>query len=612
MGNLKISQQLFLLVCGIMIAFASVTSYLIHSSVNAIYAERFDMLRTQVESGLSILAYYKEKEDSGEMTTEEAQAQAFRLLSHVRYEPAGYLIGFDYDVVQRFHPSSANIGKNLSGLVDENGLHYSADMVEKGKAGGGITIFRWSRPGQPADRMFLKGAYSKAFEPWKLVISSGVYMDDLQATISHTIWKVVGIGLTIALLAIAAAFFVIRNITRPLIAVHDALRAVSNEDLETRIPHTSKSNEIGLMAKATLALQKKVSERRDLALREQEQQAELDRERQSNAERQAEDKMAEERAVSTIGDALAELATGNLTARCGDLGPRYQALRTNFNEALTQLETAMASVNAKCAHIESSKEEIRRASNDLSHRTERQAASLEETAAALDQFTVAVRQTAEGARNAADRVASVSAEATRSDEIVAEAIKAMGTIEESADSITKIIGIIDDIAFQTNLLALNAGVEAARAGESGKGFAVVAQEVRELAQRSAAAAREIKTQISRSSEQVHSGVQLVSEAGEALKRISSQIQSASDLVGRISRSASEQDLSLSSIASSLNQLDAVTQRNAAMAEETTASAEALAADTDQLLGLISAFQISEGGEQTHMHHQATWQMRRAG
>jgi methyl-accepting chemotaxis protein len=139
---------------------------------------------------------------------------------------------------------------------------------------------------------------------------------------------------------------------------------------------------------------------------------------------------------------------------------------------------------------------------------------------------------------------------------------------------------------------LNAGVEAARAGDSGKGFAVVAQEVRELAQRSAAAAREIKDQIARSSGQVDQGVRLVGETGEALKRISDQIKAANDIVSKIAHGAAEQDSTLRSISTSINQLDAATQQNAAMAEETTASAESLASDTDELLNLIRGFRVS--------------------
>lgn len=190
-----------------------------------------------------------------------------------------------------------------------------------------------------------------------------------------------------------------------------------------------------------------------------------------------------------------------------------------------------------------------RASNELSQRTKRQAANLEETSAALDELTVAVRHTADGAHDAAQRVIAVSAEATRSDLIVAQAIEA-----------------------------------------------VVAQEVRELAQRSAAAAKQIKGQISRSSSQVQNGVRYVGEAGQALKRISSQVKSASEIVDKIAHSASEQDTILRAISSSINQLDAATQRNAAVAEETTATAEALAADADELLDLINGFRIASSSE----------------
>lgn len=178
--------------------------------------------------------------------------------------------------------------------------------------------------------------------------------------------------------------------------------------------------------------------------------------------------------------------------------------------------------------------------------------------------------------------------------VVQNAVSAMARIKESSDRISNIVTVIDGIAFQTNLLALNAGVEAARAGEAGKGFAVVAQEVRELAQRSAAAAKEIKEQIARSSTQVEHGVRLVGDAGEALKRISGQIKAANEIVSKIAHSASEQDTTLRSISTAMNQLDAATQQNAAMAEETTASAETLASDTEELLDLIRGFRISDG------------------
>ncbi|MFS8054275.1 MULTISPECIES: methyl-accepting chemotaxis protein [Rhizobium] len=594
MKNLKIAHQLFALLGVLMAAFAVATYFQIRSQADSIYDDRFDMLRTQVESGISVLNQYYQREKSGEMTHEAAQAEAFKILSHVSFQPSGYLFGFDYSAIMRIHPNPANVGKDMSGQVDKNGTHFSKEMVEKGIKGGGRTVYYWGKPGHPDGELFLKGSYSLAFEPWQIVLGCGVYLDDLEVQIRATMWNALLICGIVFLVGIGSALYFIRGITKPLADVHTALKAVADDDVKIVIPHADMRNEIGLMAKATLALQEKVRERHALADRQAAQELEISNEREQNLRQQQDEAHEQARVVSTIGRALEALAAGDLTVRCGDIGIGYAGLRNNFNEALSHLEAAMGRVNAKGNDIGVSKEEIRRASNELSQRTERQAASLEETSAALDELTVAVRQTAEGAHEASKRVHAVSTEASRSDAVVAQAIDAMSGIEKSSEEISKIIGVIDEIAFQTNLLALNAGVEAARAGESGKGFAVVAQEVRELAQRSAAAAKEIKDQIARSSGQVDQGVRLVGEAGEALKRISDQIKAANEIVSKIAHSASEQDTTLRSISSSMNQLDAATQQNAAMAEETTASAETLAADTEDLLGLIRGFRVNDG------------------
>ncbi|NLS02579.1 HAMP domain-containing protein [Rhizobium sp. P32RR-XVIII] len=597
MKKLKIAHQLFALVGVLMAAFALATFFQIKTTEQSIYNDRFDLLRTQVESAISVLNAYYEREKVGEMTHEAAQAEAFKVLSKVKFEPTGYVFGFDYNVVQRFHPSPVNLGKDMSGQVDQRGTHFSKEMVDKAIAGGGQTIYFWSKPGRPDSEQYLKGAYSAAFAPWQIVVGCGVYFDDLQVQIDATIWKALVACGIIFLAGIGAAIYFIRGISKPLKDVHQALEKVADEDVSLTIPHTGLNNEIGMMAKATKSLQEKVKERHVMSEREAAQQLELESERENNLRSQRDEATGQARVVSTIGQALEKIARGDLTVRCGDIGQKYAALRDNFNDALSHLEAAMAKVSAKGGDIGVAKEEIRRASSELSQRTERQAASLEETSAALDELTVAVRQTAEGASEASKRVHAVSTEASRSDAVVTEAIEAMSGIEKSSDEIGKIIGVIDEIAFQTNLLALNAGVEAARAGESGKGFAVVAQEVRELAQRSAAAAKEIKDQIARSSSQVDQGVRLVGEAGEALKRISDQIKAANEIVAKIAHSASEQDTTLRSISSSMNQLDTATQQNAAMAEETTASAETLAADTDELLSLIRGFHIG-GADQT--------------
>ncbi len=608
MKNLPISRQLILLVIALMAAFTLATYFQIKSSVNAIYEERYNMLRTQVQSSISILQSFYDKEKAGTLSREEAQRQAFAIVTSMKFVPDGYMFGYDYDVKMLFHPDPKRVGQSFKGKPDSQGFNYRDELVRLGRAGGGETSFYGPKPGQEGDT-FLKSSYAMAFEPWQVVVVTGVYVDDLQAQVRSTVIKAVSLGLVVFLLGIALAFYVIKGITGPLAKIHRALGDVANENVSIAIPHTEMKNEVGMMAKAIESLQQKIRERHAMQKRQEEQQSQLNAERQTNIDMQRDEAELQARVVSTIGEALEKLAAGDLTVRCGDLGARYADLRANFNEAISHLDAAMAKVNAKSIDIGGSKEEIRKASNELSQRTERQAANLEETSAALDELTVAVRQTSDGASEAAKRVTSISSDASHSDTIVEQAIGAMSGIEQSANEISKIIGVIDDIAFQTNLLALNAGVEAARAGEAGKGFAVVAQEVRELAQKSAAAAKEIKDQIARSSSQVQNGVHLVGEAGNALKRISDQIKSASDIVSKIAHSAAEQDTTLRSISSSLNQLDAATQHNAAMAEETTASAEALAHDTEELLTLIRTFRVSQ--HQSGSLHGMAHQMRMA-
>ncbi|TAU82340.1 HAMP domain-containing protein [Rhizobium leguminosarum] len=601
MKNLKISKQLILLVVGLMIAFAIATSLQIRSSVDAIYKERYDMLRAEVQSAVSVLKLYQAKVTAGEMTLEDAQKQAYATVNGMKYDPDGYFFGYSYDVQMVFHYDASKVGQINKGQPDSKGKLYRDELVKLGQQGGGLVeYYSTVKPGQPVGD-YRKTAYGQAFEPWKIVVVTGVYMDDLDAQINSTILTALSGSIVLFFLAMTAAYFVIRGISGPLNNVHTALKAVAEEDVSIAIPHTGMNNEVGMMAKATQSLQEKIRERHAMSDREAAQQRALESERENNLRQQQDEATLQARVVTTIGQALEMIARGDLTVRCADLGQKYAALRDNFNDALSHLEAAMAKVSAKGTDIGTSKEEIRRASNELSQRTERQAASLEETSAALDELTVAVRQTADGAHEASKRVHSVSTEATHSDAIVTQAIEAMSGIEKSSSEITKIIGVIDEIAFQTNLLALNAGVEAARAGESGKGFAVVAQEVRELAQRSAAAAKEIKDQIARSSSQVDHGVRLVGEAGEALKRISDQIKAANEIVAKIAHSASEQDTTLRSISSSMNQLDAATQQNAAMAEETTASAETLATDTDELIDLIRGFRVSGESAAPAMH-----------
>lgn len=303
------------------------------------------------------------------------------------------------------------------------------------------------------------------------------------------------------------------------------------------------------------------------------------------------------RVVATIGSGLEQLSDGNLTFRLGDALPgQYEQLRVNFNGAMDKLQDTLQGVVANAAAVRGGAAELAGASDDLSRRTEQQAAALEQTAAALSVITTTVANTSAGARGASETVGRARSEAEQSQKIVGDAVSAMRQIEGSSNEVSQIIGVIDEIAFQTNLLALNAGVEAARAGDSGRGFAVVASEVRALAQRSAAAAKEIKALISASSRQVEVGARLVDATGTALGRIVAQVNEINTLVKSIAAGAQEQAGSLGEVNSAIVQMDQTTQQNAAMVEQSTAAAHALSGEAESLAKLVGEFDL---GQQTH-------------
>lgn len=300
------------------------------------------------------------------------------------------------------------------------------------------------------------------------------------------------------------------------------------------------------------------------------------------------------RVVDVLRSGLERLAEGDLTGRINDAFPgEYDQLRSDFNLAVNRLQDAMRGVIDNAGLIQGEAAEISSAADDLSARTERQAATLEQTAAALDELTSSVTSAADGAAHANSLVETAHENAEASGEVVRQAVEAMGEIESSSQQISKITGVIDDIAFQTNLLALNAGVEAARAGEAGRGFAVVASEVRALAQRSSDAAREINALISASGIQVNRGVALVDRAGEVLKGIVESVKEISRNVNEIAVSSREQSSGLGEINAAVNQLDQVTQQNAAMFEQTTAASHALTREAEALTRTMGRFRIGE-------------------
>jgi methyl-accepting chemotaxis protein len=302
--------------------------------------------------------------------------------------------------------------------------------------------------------------------------------------------------------------------------------------------------------------------------------------------------------VTALSIALEKLAAGQLTHRVEtDFPGEYAKLKKDFNFAVDQLHRTVGMITQNAQSIETSSERISHSAVDLSQRTEEQAHALEETSTALARLTTMVNQTAQGAQRANAIVGSTRAKTDESRDVMQDAVAAMGKIDKSANEIGQIIGVIDEIALQTNLLALNAGVEAARAGDAGRGFAVVATEVRELARRSAEAAKQIKRLVETSMANVTTGVRLVGETSKGLGEILTQVAEVSAVVGEIAASAQSQAVGLSQIHEAVTSLDRLTQQNQSMVEDSKASSEELAGEAQTLARLTKHFTV-EAGERT--------------
>jgi methyl-accepting chemotaxis protein len=376
------------------------------------------------------------------------------------------------------------------------------------------------------------------------------------------------------LAAIGVSWLAARSVTRPIHVLREATNALADSNYDTAIDGRDRGDELGDLARSLDSFRGKLKDADEAAARE------VEAARHTAA------------VVDSMSAALSELQRGNLA--CDIQAPfagQYEALRENFNRSLEKLRSSMAQVVGAAENVGRFSKEQRGAATEMAHRTESQAATLEETAGAIRDLTEGIRSTAERAGKMDETMRGARSEAEQSTEVVTSAVEAMDQIQEASSEISKIINMIDDIAFQTNLLALNAGVEAARAGPAGAGFAVVASEVRALAQRASNAAGQIKGLTSASEEHVANGVSMVGRAGDALTSIIEQVSAVSGLVTDIADGVRAQSRGLEKIDGAMHQLDSMTQQNAAMAEEAAAASQLLQNESHSLTGIVGSFDL---------------------
>ncbi len=478
-------------------------------------------------------------------------------------------------------------------------------MMKPVEGEGAQTLLAALKSGSPATISGLNGGMDEPFErvvypfavpdvntTWAVVVD--VPMSVMTAPVADQTWMMIVSGIVLLGAVIATLYVATGSLLRqPLKGLLQSVGRLGEGHYEEEVEGQERTDETGALAKSLEGFRHSLADAKRLESEAEDQRHAADDLRHRSAAEREEAARQQAHVVTSLAAGLAELSGGNLQYRLtAEFPGDYAALKHDFNKAVDSLEHTILAVASSIESIGNGTREITKSTGDLSRRTEQQASSLEETAAALNELTEQVNASAENAGTAASTVNLACEDAEKSGEVVQKAVASMQAIAHSSQEISRIIGVIDEIAFQTNLLALNAGVEAARAGEAGKGFAVVAQEVRELAQRSATAAKEIKTLINASATQVHDGVDLVGKAGDTLQKIAVQVMQINGLIRQISSSAGEQAVGLKEINSAVNQMDQVTQQNAAMVEETTAAGAVLDNEAETLKDLVRRFRTS--------------------
>jgi len=546
MKNLKLAYKIFALSIALILAFSLTIGWVYSRTKSKLFEAKRADVQHVVEATWGIVDHFVKQADSGALPLAEAQQRAKDAVRNSRFQGDNYFWLSDLQLRMLMHPEKPELeGKDLSGLKDASGKPFFVELARVAKAEGqGFVEYLWPKPG--ATKPVGKISFSKLVPNWSWTVSAGLYVDDVEAELAGIFYLTLGAVLTVIAFSLLLVFYVARSISVPVARTVEMIEGMGRGKLDSRL-NLDQSDEVGRLAKAMDAFA---------------------------------DNLQDE-----ILTAFQKLAEGDFTFKAQGL------IREPLARANAGLNEVMAQIQLASEQIASGSDQVASTSQCLSQGATEQASSMEQISASMNQMASQTSQNAGNATQASRLAAEARASAQRGNEQMKEMVAAMAEINASGQSISKIIKVIDEIAFQTNLLALNAAVEAARAGQHGKGFAVVAEEVRNLAARSARAAQETSELIEGSVQKAQNGSQIATRTAESLTEIAQGISRVTDLVAEIAAASNEQSEGIGQVNQGLGQIDQVTQQNTANAEEGAAAAEELNGQARHLKEMLAGFRL---------------------
>ena len=523
-------------------------------------------IRAQVENMISGLSDNYQQYQDGEITEQQAMDRALRMIRKTRYDGEnGYFEADLEDGTCVAHMNPELEGQERLDFQDKVGNYVLKNIIAAGdQPDGGFTEYYFEKPG--VSGVVYKRAFTQKFEPYEWYITTGVYEDDVDALIqtyaankrNALIFLILSSTLTAALMILIMYIFA-NSITRNLRRVTERIQLFAQGDLHTPVPDIRAGDETGDLAKA--------AEQTILGLHD---------------------------VIGDITENLTMMSQGDLTGQTarqypGDFAP----IRESFNRILDSLNGIFFRFRQSAEQVSASAEQVAGASQGLSQGATEQAGSIEELSATIAEISSGVGSNAQKATQARELAVRAGQEVENGSHQMQSMVDAMGHINRSTQEISKIIKVIDDIAFQTNILALNAAVEAARAGAAGKGFAVVADEVRNLAVKSAAAAKDTTALIETSAQKAAEGTKIVGSTDQSLQKIVSSVTEISQLIHEIDMASAQQAASLEQVTTGVDQVSAVVQTNSATAEESAALSEELSSQARLLQQEIEKLHLAE-------------------